>query len=263
MCRQYFSRHRQYDARFCNECKCHVCSSCNCEIYHLSYQEELWAATEEKSQGGKPSKSKKKKQKKKEKEKEKKKQQAKRVITAPEQGKEDHASVSAASRSGSGSKAVSNPPSSTNRIGKNRIGGDRNTTSNEEDSINQSSSVSSETDNASLGQDETVRQTSRLHLLGTDERQEAAGRDLAAGGKTKTETKRKSISLNPSLKPELHVTTGCNANMQHFEKDGSDSIDFVLYLQQTGSIIALSKLMDALDYDKVEDEERESLPQLR
>jgi len=32
------------------------------------------------------------------------------------------------------------------------------------------------------------------------------------------------------------------------EEDPQNQIDFVLYLQQTGSIIALAKLMDALEY---------------
>jgi hypothetical protein len=35
------------------------------------------------------------------------------------------------------------------------------------------------------------------------------------------------------------------------------SVDFVLYLQQTGSIIALAKLMDALEYGEDFDEELE------
>merc|ERR1712157_22072 len=50
LCRQSFSRHRSSEASFCKECKCHVCSNCDCEVYHLSYQEELWAANEEKTQ---------------------------------------------------------------------------------------------------------------------------------------------------------------------------------------------------------------------
>eukprot|EP01082_Thalassiosira_pseudonana_P002791 g3038.t1 g3038 contig12:1300951-1303756(+) len=50
LCHGSFSRHRIDDARFCNECKCHVCSSCDCRVYHLSYQEELWAEDEEKTE---------------------------------------------------------------------------------------------------------------------------------------------------------------------------------------------------------------------
>lgn len=203
-----------------------MCSSCNCEIYHLSYQEELWAATEEKSQGGKPSKSKKKKQKKKEKEKEKKKQQAKSkdgVDPIPDPGKEDIASESAASRSGGGVKASSSAVPLSARISGTRSSGDRNVTSNEDDSLNQSFSVSSGSYNGSLGQDEAEPQLNRRQLSGGEGR-EVIGRDLAAGPKGKDEAKRR-------------------------EKEGGDSIDFVLYLQQTGSIIALSKLMDALDYD--------------
>jgi regulator of replication initiation timing len=47
LCHESYSKHRPGDATFCEECKCHVCSKCDCRKYHLSYQEELWAATEE------------------------------------------------------------------------------------------------------------------------------------------------------------------------------------------------------------------------
>ena len=43
------------------------------------------------------------------------------------------------------------------------------------------------------------------------------------------------------------------------EEDDNNVVDFVLYLQQTGSIIALAKLMDALEYgdeDELNDYER-------
>ena len=66
LCHESFSKHRTADATFCDECKCYVCSNCDCKQYHLSYQEELWAATEEKTEAkknAKKSKNKKKKQK--------------------------------------------------------------------------------------------------------------------------------------------------------------------------------------------------------
>ena len=66
LCQQSFSKHRP-DASFCEECKCYVCNKgCNCRIYHLDYQEELWAATEEETnakKNAKKSKNKKKKEK--------------------------------------------------------------------------------------------------------------------------------------------------------------------------------------------------------
>ena len=74
LCKESFSKHRTADASFCEECKCHVCSNCNCRIYHLDYQEELWAASEEKTVAKKNAK-KSKNKKKKEKLKQKKKQQ--------------------------------------------------------------------------------------------------------------------------------------------------------------------------------------------
>ena len=41
ICKSSYSR-LSSEARFCDECKCHVCSNCNCTVFHLSYQEELW-----------------------------------------------------------------------------------------------------------------------------------------------------------------------------------------------------------------------------
>jgi hypothetical protein len=68
LCNQAYSKHRLSDAKFCKECKCYVCHKCNCEVYHLSYQEELWASPEDKkNEKSKKSKNKKKKEKRKEK----------------------------------------------------------------------------------------------------------------------------------------------------------------------------------------------------
>ncbi len=86
LCNQPYSKHRKFDAKFCEECKCYVCRNCNCEIYHLSYQEELWAVSEEKLTEGKKAK-KSKKQKKKEKKKNKAKAQVQKVVEASDKGK--------------------------------------------------------------------------------------------------------------------------------------------------------------------------------
>lgn len=71
LCKKTFSKHRTSDATFCVKCKCYVCSACDCKMYHLSYQEELWAVNEEETEAKKSAK-KSKKQKKKEKQKQKK-----------------------------------------------------------------------------------------------------------------------------------------------------------------------------------------------
>jgi hypothetical protein len=41
LCKKSFSKHRASHASFCEECKCYVCFNCNCQAYHISYQEEL------------------------------------------------------------------------------------------------------------------------------------------------------------------------------------------------------------------------------
>jgi hypothetical protein len=61
---------RTVKTQFCKECKCMVCSNCNCEIYHLSYQLAQWdgvEAKEQKEASTKVARNKKKRQKKKQK----------------------------------------------------------------------------------------------------------------------------------------------------------------------------------------------------
>ncbi|GAB5032180.1 importin subunit [Nannochloropsis oceanica] len=41
ICNRTFSKQAP-EVRFCGECKCFVCGGCNCMVFHLSYQEELW-----------------------------------------------------------------------------------------------------------------------------------------------------------------------------------------------------------------------------
>ena len=150
LCNKPYSKHRLSDAKFCEECKCHVCLNCNCEIYHLSYQEELWAASEEKVTASKQAK-KSKKQKKREKRKEKNK-------TKVQEGK----------------------PSSDSEKTKGKK------------------------DQAS---DDDVDDDNRMHT------------GIDAGDNTMNQN---SVDADKSQPP----------------------IDFSLYLQQTGSIIALARLMD-------------------
>ncbi len=258
LCHQYFSRHRPSEAGFCNECKCHVCSSCNCEIYHLSYQEELWKEAEVKTAQGvqnsnKTSKSKKKKQKKKEKK--------KQAATKKEDlavNKEDLESADAASRSwtctSANNKASSNNASNPSDTNKGNKSSNEDGLSNliskiashiDEDSINHSSSVSSAgcSDNGSLSL------LGVPHVCNQAEQQPRQKTPTGEGGVTvpqieEDETKR--IIVRAKTECDSSV---CGTSLQHWEKDCSDPIDFVLYLQQTGSIIALSKLMDALDFD--------------
>mmetsp|Transcript_12224 Transcript_12224/g.25788 ORF Transcript_12224/g.25788 Transcript_12224/m.25788 type:complete len:910 (-) Transcript_12224:6-2735(-) len=79
LCKKSFSKHRPSDACFCGECKCYVCCNCNCKVYHLDYQEELWAETEKTEQ--KKTSKKNKNKKKKEKAKQKKAKQETNLVT--------------------------------------------------------------------------------------------------------------------------------------------------------------------------------------
>ena len=187
LCRESFSRHRISDVSFCEECKCHVCKSCNCQIYHLDYQEELWAATEEQTEAkknAKKSKNKKKKAKLKEK-------KASTKVTP------------------------------------------------DESMVTQSTSHKSS-------------QPPALMQLDDDEAD-----DDAAVVPTGSQQQQQHPELPPTMKISTQSSSVVNVDqVKHVNDDDDDDsqnyhhpqIDLVLYLQQTGSIIALSKLMDALEY---------------
>ena len=163
LCNLSFSKHRTADASFCEECKCHVCSNCNCRIYHLDYQEELWAATEEKTEAQKKAK-KSKNKKKKEKLKQKK-------------ARQQETSEGLVVADGKGDSTADN-----------------------------SATV------ASVGQ--------------------------------------KTASLDPAGKKEGFgkvVSPTGSFDEEEDDDNPQTQIDLVLYLQQTGSMIALAKLLDSLD----------------
>ncbi len=181
LCNLPYSKHRITDAKFCEECKCHVCHNCNCEIYHLSYQEELWATPDEKK-SGKSKKSKNKKKKEKRKEKNKKKDQE--------------------TKANGTEKPVTETPMDSNVNTKSKI---------EEEE--------GEEEAPEFEYDDTLKTT--------------AGKDL----------------LKAIIRHRHEKSEGKD------DKDGAKgpkkiaipAIDYNLYLQETGSIIAVSNLMDALD----------------
>jgi len=180
LCNKPYSKHRPSDAKFCEECKCHVCSSCNCEIYHLSYQEELWAATEEKVVATKQAK-KSKKQKKKEKRKEKNK-----------------------------------------------------TKTTQETSTTTKSSYINENHNKAKGKKEQDGDTDTSESGGTGSVSSAVARRA-----NQKQGNAASVSFD-----EDDGANNTMCDLVETEKNQQPPIDFSLYLQQTGSIIALSRLMD-------------------
>ena len=188
LCNQPYSKHRITDAKFCEECKCHVCHNCNCEIYHLSYQEELWATPDEKK-SGKSKKNKNKKKKEKRKERNKMKAQESKVLN-------------------------------TEKVGGTQISSDSNSTNNKKNV--EHSNVDATVD-AELSKHNSAKQE-----LAT------AGKDLI-----------KAIvrSDDSDLQDDFD-----RLSKKVLEKVTIPTIDYNLYLQETGSIIAVSNLMDALDH---------------
>lgn len=187
LCKMSFSKHRTSDASFCNECKCYVCHNCNCKIYHLDYQEELWAETEKSEQ----KKSKKNKNKKK---KEKAKQKKSKGDVNPVLFVD----------------GVKDASTATPRGGK-------------ESAAEQSRSTVSTASDDNVVDKETMKAADDSHRSLDD------AKDLGTP-----------VRLEDQIADE--------------KQNQQPSIDFVLYLQQTGSIIALAKLMDALEYGEDLDE---------
>lgn len=197
LCHKSFSKHRTTVATFCEECKCYVCSSCDCQIYHLSYQEELWAATEEQTEAKRNAK-KSKKAKKKEKQKQKRASQPHQVHFAE------------------------TLESSPNTRGKGGGGTVR----------SRSSTVNSLDE--SVGESNLALMSSAGHLVGTV--------PIAFKG----EGRKPSGGPSPTSS-DVDDDDRYAQEDEDPEEEVQAPIDFVLYLQQTGSMIALAKLMDALD----------------
>lgn len=274
LCRQSFSRHRIGDARWCEECKCHVCSSCDCQIYHLSYQEELWAVNEEKTEAKKNAK-KSKKQKKKEKRKEKEKK-AKKLQTQNQQSASANQAASSSQQQQQGTKEGGTARSRSSTVtsscdsASGIVGGTTPQQASGCPPVNELSvvsstsvgkskaasvvSISSEITDKQIsnkGSSSGKRNSSKPNAASSSR----GGADGSTGGTNSKKAKKKSKKLSPSpsntddeVDVDEVIGMGENPASGDCENNHQPPIDFVLYLQQTGSIIALAKLMDALDY---------------
>ena len=186
LCERFYSA-RLLETHWCSECKCHVCRHCNCSVYHLSYQEELWAEDEGKQEAKKNAKKSKKAKKK---EKEKAKKEKKRLETQQQ--------------------AAVKP-------------------------TNQSNTVPAK--NAKTAKDEDGKSGSN----------ESSGKAMSSSRGSIDDDIEYGMESGVAVQDEVEVGSG------------QPPIDLVSYLQQTGSIIALAKLMDSLyeneDIDDVANEQ--------
>lgn len=276
LCHQSFSRHRPADARFCNECKCHVCSNCDCTVYHLSYQEELWAAEGEKNEAKKNAK-KSKKQKKKEKRKEKKARQQEQAKMAAEQQQQQQQQQQQGGHQKEGSVTHASTVTSLSDSGSGAGAGTR---GNEAQGANVDSGRKTQHSSPPLNELTVVSPSSRKkgktapknNPPSAERGKQSSGKggkghkdvtsakvvsdDLVSSGMMSMSpqgkgSRKKTSSPSPPGTDDEDEGDDCRAATPTGEDDiGGDQppIDFVLYLQQTGSIIALAKLMDALDY---------------
>ncbi len=187
LCEKYYSA-RLLETHWCSECKCHVCRHCNCAVYHLSYQEELWAEDEDKQEAKKNAKKSKKAKKK---EKEKAKKEKKRLETQQQVAVKP-----------------SNPNAAQPKSAKTK--------------------------------DEDVKSGSNSN--------ESSGKAMSSRGDSiDDDTECYGMGGGDAVQDEIEISSG------------QPPIDLVSYLQQTGSIIALAKLMDSLyeneDVDEVANEQ--------
>eukprot|EP00586_Coscinodiscus_wailesii_P011370 CAMPEP_0172504466 /NCGR_PEP_ID=MMETSP1066-20121228/178970_1 /TAXON_ID=671091 /ORGANISM="Coscinodiscus wailesii, Strain CCMP2513" /LENGTH=878 /DNA_ID=CAMNT_0013280661 /DNA_START=527 /DNA_END=3163 /DNA_ORIENTATION=- len=273
LCRQSFSRHRSSEARFCKECKCHVCSKCDCEVYHLSYQEELWAANEEKTQAKTKAK-KSKKQKKKEKRKQAKKQHG-NSGSKSESNNTNNNVCETSSFQGRTARSMSNVEDES--VARSRSS----TTTSSSDSasangrppVNELAVVSSpkpqqpireESSSCNVPISNDKANTKKMNGTKKNKKNKkasSASTVTSNGGNTKKKSLSKVSASTTTDDDEdddvdedhMRGENGIEktSTTEEKTKDCSD-IDLVLYLQQTGSIIALAKLMDALEYGDVD-----------
>mmetsp|Transcript_10203 Transcript_10203/g.14639 ORF Transcript_10203/g.14639 Transcript_10203/m.14639 type:complete len:778 (-) Transcript_10203:83-2416(-) len=184
LCHKSFSKHRTADATFCDECKCYVCSNCDCKIYHLSYQEELWAKREDKTEQKKNAK-KNKKAKRKQKQKQKKAELQ----------------------------------------------------SQNQDDVDIDHGVDAKDTNSNASSEE-------IHQNGLSTQKDEKEEKIQNLGQRENRLE-KGIAIDDSA---LNEGLERMPSKELEDTEQQPPVDFVLYLQQTGSIIALAKLMDSLEY---------------
>mmetsp|Transcript_1944 Transcript_1944/g.4787 ORF Transcript_1944/g.4787 Transcript_1944/m.4787 type:complete len:1097 (+) Transcript_1944:194-3484(+) len=261
LCKNSYSKHRVADASFCNECKCHVCHLCDCRLYHLSYQEELWAESEEKTQPKKTSKKNKNKNKKK-KEKQKQKKAASKgsasTEASPPQNPSPPAPVSPASKDDQVVSKNQDAAAATSAA-------DREKKTAQQDPLQPAAGSMGAKASSKAAPAASSESASHDTSNATAPAAVAQESSSSPSPSPTPAVMRQNITSNKSKSSDVSGSTAATAAMSAGSEDGATSskknptqqpsIDFVLYLQQTGSIIALAKLMDALDCS----EEHESL----
>jgi len=269
LCHNNYSRCRLRDSHFCNECKCHVCSKCDCRVYHLSYQEELWKEDEEKDkERGKAKKSKKAKKKQKAKERqqklaEKKAAQAQQPpqyqLQPPLKAASSRALLSAAASPGEGKGS---PSSETTEFKNNQctfVGEPSEPSSRKGGADKQCILVGEPPEpssrKVSANKEANIdkgKPTTTHHSAGRKKSTSASpSRDTIASGETTTD------SLLGSGGAEISEANSTLGSGGESNNGAQPPIDLVQYLQQTGSIIALAKLLDSLYDEEYEDDDVE------
>jgi len=274
LCHNNYSRCRLRDSHFCNECKCHVCSKCDCRVYHLSYQEELWKEDEEKDkERGKAKKSKKAKKKQKAKERQQKLAEKKaaqeqqppqhqlqpppKPATPLKQGGRALSSAAASPGEEKGSPSSETTKFKNNQctfVGEPSKPSSRNGGANKQCIlVGEPSELSSRKGGASEEANiDKGKPTTTHHSAGRNKSTSTSpSRDTIESGETTADSLLGSGGAETS---EANSTLGSGGESNN---GAQPPIDLVQYLQQTGSIIALAKLLDSLYDEEYEDDDVE------
>mmetsp|Transcript_57182 Transcript_57182/g.170461 ORF Transcript_57182/g.170461 Transcript_57182/m.170461 type:complete len:854 (-) Transcript_57182:415-2976(-) len=293
LCKESYSRHRPADARFCNECKCHVCCNCNCQVYHLSYQEELWAdegdaKKDDNKKISKSSKKKKKKAKQKEKkaaaaeEEERKKAEEEEARAAKKKAEEEEAARRKAEEEAlrkkleleKKRKEVESAVAAARAQAQAQGGKKKGKQVQQRDlstARSRSSTIASASDSSSAGGRGASAGPPLAVVAAPPSTAAIGGKKVAAvvslpttsvpvakepptttpaTTPKKKKKKKKGAAVKEQQPPNPYKSTDqvvAPIKSEQLPQPQQPDVDFVLYLEQTGSIIALAKLMDALD----------------
>mmetsp|Transcript_11412 Transcript_11412/g.14911 ORF Transcript_11412/g.14911 Transcript_11412/m.14911 type:complete len:315 (+) Transcript_11412:2-946(+) len=238
LCGAAFGKHGG-QTKWCPECKCSVCARCDCTVFHLSYQEELWreVTTQEASQKA-SKKSKKQKKKKKLKERRAAKQQQQKSESPVNKASSKKIPVSASEECAQTSQqeldTEERSPSMTikrkARLKPGMQNGSRTTTNENGRADNQTTQINSHKDISSREK---------------------------GGNKTKRTEKadlKKKNGMNAqtcydAMKRHEGQDNGVPTPLQGNISSEGENDDLVSFLQQTGSILALAELMDQEEGD--------------
>jgi importin subunit alpha-6/7 len=237
---------RTPNTKFCNECKCMVCSKCNCEVYHLSYQLAQWDgvdAEEKKKESSKAASKKKKRQKKKAKQKQRKDKKRSKATNENQHSlyAEDHDGAKSRSPSASPLKSPDSPPTHARGMSSTSLnnatgGNDGGAGSDVGNAAMQSGPRSRKRGGRSMnGRQRGSEKGTRGDQRDTSDASAMSGaKQEISGGSSSTKRRTTGSHTATATPPTLRASS---ADMEENDK-------LVSFFEQTGSILDLANFLD-------------------